>query len=817
MRKAHACTLDKPAKSKKACELCGLPIIARPVQRDNEHVFCCEGCARVWGVATEAGLSELLMAPTAGRPSLRKSAIAQAAGSRRTVFRVDGMWCSSCSLILERAILGIDGVLDAEVSFASGLARVTYDPNKANTNIIWDRVSILGYRPTKSADMFRADGVEASALFIRLFTGAVVSMWVMWFSIFLLYPAYLNNDYAAIRGPAFLTGLLTTFVLLYPGFVFIKGAWQAARARRVTMDTLVVVGTWASYFVGIWSLATGHGAGYFDSAAMITVVVLLGRWLEALARQRSSSLLAPLIGAADISAWVLTPEGEVEQKPLETVSVGDKVLVRSGERIPVDGVVKHGFAVVDQSMLTGEPLPVEKSEGDEVWAGTIVSSGNFTVEVSRLVDDTLLSRMSGLVEDALFAKTNLQRWADLVSAIFGPTVLAVAAAAAIFGLFSDLSLTQLSERVISTLVAACPCAVALATPLVAVNAIGKLASMNVLVRSADVLERAGSIATVCMDKTGTLTQGKVRVKKVICNEDIKMARENGDKQYFAVLNPLQVAATLESEAIHPLAENIVYEAAKRGLKKLTAREVKVIPGFGVIGTVGFGLKAMVGNTRLLKENKVILPESLIKQAKSFEDAGDTVVWVAVDNIATGIIILNDGLRAEARNIIERLESEGIRVVMVSGDAPGPCRMIALQVGIKEVWAGILPHEKDQVVRELRRSQASVAFIGDGMNDAPAMASSDLAIALASGSEMAVEASDIVISRDAENPLAALPNIIRIARRARAIIIQNLGWALVYNIVALALAVNGMLSPIWAAIAMAGSSLAVVTNSLRVRP
>ncbi len=819
--KVYTSTLDESAKNKRVCELCGLPIIARPVRKEpaedkDAHVFCCEGCARVWSVAKEAGLAEILVSQSAaGRPSSRKSAIARAAGSRRAVFRVDGMWCSSCGLILERALLGIDGVLDAEVSFASSLARVTYEPGKLSTDVLWDRVRLLGYKPDKASGMLGADSREASDLFVRLFAGAVSSMWVMWISLFMLYPAYLHAQYSAARNPAILVGLLTTFVLIYPGGVFIKGAWQAARVGRITMDSLVFLGTWSAYLVGIWSLITRHGPTYFDSAAMITVVVLFGRWLEALAQQKSSGLISLLINREDLGAWVIKPGGDVEKTPLSEVFVGDRVLVRPGERVPIDGVVEDGFAVVDQSMLTGEPLPAEKAVGDEVWAGTIVISGSFTIGVVRPGDESLLARMGALVEDAMFTKTNLQRWADIIAGVFGPVILAVAAATILIGLFSGLTFSQVVERAVAVLVVACPCAISLATPLVAVNAIGRLASIDLLIRGADVLERAGGITVIGMDKTGTLTQGKVGIKEIIPNEEIKSNVANNmlDPE---LLDPLRIAAALESKATHPLADAITRYAAEQGVNDLSADKVRVLQGIGIIGRINQGSQAMVGSLRLLKEHGIKPPQSLLYRAREAEEAGNMVTWVAVGDTAIGVIILSDDIRTEASAVIGDIKELGISSIIISGDAPGPCRAVAVQAGIDDVKAGILPHEKEQVIRDLRSTSGRVAFIGDGMNDAPALASSDLAIALASGSEMAVEASDVIISRDSKSPLRALPILIRLSRSAHAIILQNLGWALTYNLIALPLAVSGKLTPIWAAVAMAVSSLAVVVNSFRIR-
>lgn len=809
-------------KQKQSCELCGLPIIARPVRRmtekdghvsvanEEEHMFCCEGCARVWNLVKEIGLEDLLEArPGEGRAALRKAAIAEAAGSRRTIFRIDGMWCSSCALVLEKALMYLEGVLDVEISFATGIARVTYDPGKVDSDTLWRRVESLGYRPVKASGFLNANNLEAGEIFVKFFAGAVATMWVMWVSIFLLYPNYLQFDYMEPRKPAILAAVLTAFVLIYPGSTFIKGAWRAVKVGRVTMDTLVVVGTWSAYLAGTWSVVTGSGPAYFDSAAMITVVVLFGRWLEALARQKSTDALVAMVPKGGSDVWLVQAEGDVERRELKEIKVGDRVIVREGERINVDGIVNAGNASVDQSSLTGEPIPVEKGPGDEVWAGSIAVSGGITVEVSRSVDETLFARMAGLVEDAMFAKTQLQRWADITAGVFGPIVLTIAILTIIVSLLDGLPALEAIERVVAVLVVACPCAVSLVTPLVATGAITRLASNGLVIRSADVLERAGSITVLGIDKTGTLTNGNVTVADVITSGEVGGSDSSGKHEL------LSLAASLEEGTTHPLAKAIVKEALENGIEVPQAENTEVVTGLGVVGTITPGLEVTVGRSRLLEDGGIKLPQSLLFYSEEAEKEGKTVAWIAVNGFALGIIILADEARADMAETVQALKDKGVRTIMISGDAEGPCRAVAARAGIDEVRCGMLPHEKDQLVRELQEAGEKVAFVGDGVNDAPALASSDLAVALGSGAELAVEASDIIVNVSEKEVLNALPTTIEVARRARRIIIQSLVWALTYNIVAISLAVSGLLNPIWASIAMVGSSIAVVLNSLRI--
>jgi heavy metal translocating P-type ATPase len=828
------------AQPSSACDLCGLPVLGRPI-RDREHDFCCEGCRRVYVTAEDAGISDLLAGPEARRArssgaAQRKAAAALAAGARRETLRVNGMWCASCGLVLEDALMALPGVLDAEASYAASLARVTWDPEGATLESITDRISLLGYSASPAREAARAKA-DTDELFLRLFVSAAVGMWVMWPTFFVLWPAFATQAYASVFAYELFVGALSAIVLLYGGWPFLIGAWRAALVRRATMDTLVVLGTWTAWLYSAWATATSSGPTYFESAAMIATIVLLGRWLEALGTRDASASLAALAEGAAENAWLVPKGGRAEegaesgtsalagvagaeQVALSTVGVGDVVAVRPGERVPVDGVVLGGASEIDRSRLTGEPLPAHVAEGDEVWAGTVNLSGVLTVEVGRIGAETLAGRLATLAEDAAFAKSHTQRIADAVAGVFVPVVIAIAGAALLISLATGVGVGGAVERAVAVLVVSCPCALGLATPLAVANAIGAGARRGLLVRGGPALERAGSIVTVAFDKTGTLTAGTPEVAGFV----------PADLDDAASGRLLGLAAALEAGDPHPVA-GAIERAAGQAVAEATAAHsvadaVERRPGLGLVGRVGT-TDVAVGSERLLDTVGVTVPPALMSAANAAREGGALVVWVAAGGELLGGIRLADHARAEAATAAAALHARGVRTAIVSGDAKSTCDAIATELGIDEVWAEVLPHEKESAVRALAE-RGSVAFVGDGINDAAALSAADLAVAVGGGSDVAVLSADVVLTgagrlsgehaleREGDSPLAALPALLDIAAATRRVIAENLWWAFSYNLVAIPLAATGRLSPVVAAAAMAGSSLAVVANSWRLQ-
>jgi heavy metal translocating P-type ATPase len=565
----------------------------------------------------------------------------------------------------------------------------------------------------------------------------------------------------------------------------------------------VVLGTWTAWGYSTFAALTGSDATYFESAAMITTIVLLGRWLESFGRGDASSALAGL--AAGPTEVRLVPAGSgAADAVLVAVSdapVGSTVAVRAGDAFPCDGTVVSGATTIDQARLTGEPLPVERAEGDEVWAGTLNLGETVLVRIERAGPDTLAGRIAALVEDAAFAKSRVERLADSAASIFVPVVLAVAVATVLLALIGGIGFGEGVRRAVTVLVVACPCALGLATPLAVANASARASRVGVLVRGGEALERAGAIATVAFDKTGTLTAGRPDV--------VATLMEPADEA--AAARMLRVAAAVEAGAAHPAAAAIVAASPDAG----EATEPVSRQGLGVEGMVD-GVRVVVGSERLMALEGMALPPTPARHARSAQAGGASAVWVAEAGRVLGCIVLADPVRPEAESVVVELGRVGARAVIVSGDAEATCRAVADDVGVEIVHGGVLPHDKERVVRELAR-EGAVAFVGDGINDGPALAAADLAVAMGEGAEVALLASDFVLVGGADGPgLSALPVVLRLSRRTRRVVLENLGWAFTYNAVGLPLAAAGVLSPIAAAVAMALSSLAVVANSLRLR-
>ncbi len=805
-----------PAEST-SCDLCGLPVLGRPV-RDRDRDFCCEGCRRVYATAQDAGIADLLASPEtraergrgragAGGANARKAAAAAAAGARRETLRVDGMWCASCGLVLEDALMTLPGVLDAEASYSASLVRVTWDPAVTALDSLLERVALLGYRAAPAREVAQARG-DAEGLFLRAFVSAVIGMWVMWPTYFVLWPAFASGDFEGVRMYEAFTGALALVVLVYGGWPFIAGAWRAARVRRATMDTLVVLGTWTAWAYSAWATATSSAPTYFESAAMIVTIVLAGRWLEAVGTRDATASLARLAQAAEESAWLARAEGggascgEAERVPVAELSPGATVIVRAGERVPVDGVVLAGESELDRSRLTGEPLPAAVGPGDDVWAGTVNLAGMLRVRTVRLGSDTLAGRLASLAEDAAFAKSNAQRIADAIAAVFVPVVIAIAAATLFIGAATGSAIGDAVERAVAVLVVSCPCALALATPLAVSNAIGAGSERGLLLRGGPALERAGRISTVVFDKTGTLTGGSLELAGVLP----------------ATLDPtacdsmLALAAAIEAGDPHPVASAVADATATLDVPE--AASVERRPGAGLLGDVA-GSRVLVGSERLLAEEGVGLATPLARAAAAARAGGALVVWVAADGAVLGGLCFADAERPEAAQTIAALHASGVRTAIVSGDAAATCEAIAADLGIDDVRAEVLPHEKERAVRDLAPLDGALAYVGDGINDAAALGAADVAVAMGAGADVAVLSADVVLTREG-SPLSALPPLLKLAATTRRIIGQNLAWAFTYNLVAIPLAVTGRLSPVAAAAAMAVSSLAVVGNSWRVR-
>ena len=720
-----------------------------------------------------------------------------------------GMHCAACVARVERALQTVPGVEQARVNLATRQARVKYDAQQATVEALKAAIQEAGYevedwfkeerRPPPSPELearkMRQRFLLALAFSLPVFLGSMVHPLPKWLGV--------------SHQTWFLVLLvLTTPVLFYAGAPFFSGALSAARHGATNMDTLVALGTSAAYGYSAWvTLAphtvvpAGQAAGvYFDTTAMIITFIILGRWLEARSRGRASEAIRRLFALAPPNARVRR-NGQEMEVPLEQVMVGDLVLVRPGEKIPVDGIVVEGTSAVDESMLTGESLPVAKEAGAEVWGATLNQRGFLMFQATRVGRDMVLSQIIRLVEEAQTAKAPIERLVDKVAGIFVPVVMGIGALTFASWLYfgPPPALTRALVSMVAVLIIACPCALGLATPTAVMVGSGRGAELGILMRGGEPLERAYRLTTVVFDKTGTLTRGRPQVT------DIQAWGGWSEAQVLAW------AAALEEKSEHPLAEAITRAAAQQNLALPPVADFQALPGLGVTANLE-GQEVLLGNLTFLAQKNLPVQE-LANHQNRLAQEGKTAVFLAVSGAPVGLLAAADTVKPGASENVAALKDMGLKVLLLSGDNRLAVTAVARSVGISEVLAEVLPGDKARKVAELQATGEVVAMVGDGINDAPALAQADVGIALGTGADVALEAADLTLIRD---DLNLIPQAIRLSRQMMRIIRQNLFWAFCYNTLALPAAALGLLNPAIAAAAMALSSVSLVTNSLRLR-
>jgi P-type Cu+ transporter len=737
-----------------------------------------------------------------------------AAKTEELTLTLGGLHCAACVARVERALTAAPGVELALVNLATRQAKVRFDPDLTNLAALTKVVADAGYEvesATREQRPPRSPEAEVLAFRNRFLVALALSLPV-WVLMITPVPAALGLSHQAM---AYILLACATPVMFYSGASFFSGAVNAARHFSTNMDTLVALGTSAAYFYSAWVTffpetvaAAGHApAVYYDTAVMIITFILLGRWLEARTRGRASEAIRRLFALAPPTARVRRDGREVEV-PLAEVQVDDLVLVRPGEKIPVDGLVLEGASSVDESMLTGESLPVAKEPGAEVWGATLNQRGFLVFKATRVGGQMVLSQIIRLVEEAQTSKAPIQRLVDQVAGIFVPVVMVLAALTFLAWLHWGPP-PQFSRAVIgmvAVLIIACPCAMGLATPTAVMVGAGRGTELGILMRGGEPLERAYRLTTVVFDKTGTLTRGTPQVT---------------DLNAWEGWSPVQVlawAAALEAKSEHPLAEAITHAAAARNLPLPQVENFQAVPGLGVEAVID-GQPVLLGNLAFLARQG-IAAENLTQQHAALAREGKTAVFLAVAGVPVGGIAAADTLKPNAAQTVAALKNMGLKILMLSGDNRLTAQAVARSIGIDEVLAEVLPGDKARKVTELQAAGEIVAMVGDGINDAPALAAADVGIALGTGADVALEAADLTLIRD---DLTLIPGAIRLARRMMRIIRQNLFWAFCYNVVAIPIAA-GLFYPLWgwtlnpalAAAAMAMSSVSVVTNSLRLR-
>ncbi len=805
------------------CDHCLLEFPEREAVRDEvggrARVFCCTGCRGVYRLVLGAGLERFYagrrwdergLAADPERPvdaAAFRAAVRVADGLSEIDLYVDGIRCASCVWLNERLLASLPGVRFARVNYATHRARVRWDPAVASLEAVLGRVRSAGYdpKPYTESEARRAQAAGTRDLLVRLGTAAFLSSQLMIYSA-ALYAGYFQGIDAGTRRALELIALaLALPVYLYAGAPFLRAAARGARRLRFEMDALVALGSGAALVYSVYQMTRG-GEVYFDTSAMIVTLILAGRYVEARARGRASEAIDRLGALLPSTARVVVRPGAdgaapvTRQAALAEVRVGDEVEVVPGERVPVDGTVVAGTSEVDEALITGEARPVAKAPGAPVVGGTLNLHGAFTLRVTRTGAETVLSGIVRAVERAQEQKPRIQAVADRVTGVFVPGILLVACATTAAHLLRGAPLHRALMTGVAVVVIACPCSLGLATPIAVLLATGLASARGALVKGADVLERLARATHVVLDKTGTLTVGRPVVREVVLL-DGRRSREE----------VIGLCAALERRSEHRLARAVA-EAARALPRIPEVERFEAVPGQGVRGVVG-GVPALAGNPALLDAAGIVIPSAVATRAAAREAEGETVVHVAAGGELVALVVVADALRPDAPEVVTALRDLGLAVSLVSGDGPVTTAAVAARAGIAEVSAGVSPVGKAEEVARREAEGARVVMVGDGINDAPALTRATVGIAMGRGTDVTLESADAVLVRD---DLRLVPALVRLGRRTRRVILQNVFWAFFYNLVAVPLAAAGVLHPIVAAGAMAASSLFVVTNSLRVR-
>jgi Cu+-exporting ATPase len=725
------------------------------------------------------------------------------------------MTCSACQARVQRALAAESGVIDASVNLLTNTAAVHYDPSSVTPQRLIDAVRATGYDaelPSADQDSVTiasagddAETEEARSLAIKAGVSVLGGVVAMLLSMLLMGSSLLN--YALL--------VLTTGILAWAGRDIYRRAWKAIRHGSADMNTLIALGTGSAFLYSLVAtveptLFARNGIApdvYYEAVMLIIGLVLAGRAIEARARRKTSDALRKLGTLLPSTARVEQGSAWIE-KPLAQVAMGEIVVVRPGERIPVDGTIVDGASEVDESMITGESLPVVKTVGGKVVGGTLNTTGAFRYRATSVGADSVLARIVKLMRDAQSSRAPIQRLADRVSAVFVPVVVSIAIATflAWYFLADTAALPRAIAAAVSVLIIACPCAMGLAVPTAVMVATGRGAELGLLIKGGEILQRAGDVNTVVLDKTGTITEGSPSVGHVLALGPVDE------------MGILAVAASLERHSEHPVGAAIVRAAHERTVRFESVSDFQSHTGSGVSGVVG-GRKVAAGNAQLMRELGIEV-SAAEKSADLRTVGGASELFVAIDGRIAGVIVVTDAIRPTSREAVERLERMGIDVMLLSGDRRSTAESVASAAGISKLIAEVLPEDKVIEIRALQQKGRVVAMVGDGINDAPALAQADVGISMPKGTDIAIEASDIALMR---SDLRGVPTAISLSRRTMTTMKQNLFWAFVYNVMGIPIAagvlypITGlMLSPIIASAAMALSSVSVVTNSLRLR-
>lgn len=729
---------------------------------------------------------------------LRKGADAVTSDARvlnkeKITLMISGMTCAACSNRVEKGLRKEEGVIEANVNLANEKATIIFDESKTNVEKLIERVEKTGYAATiyetKSAEEEKQRKEKEYKKQREAFLiGAVISVPFL----VQMLGDFTNN--MSLMMPGWVQFILASIVQFTIGWRFLRGAYNSIRGGSANMDVLVAMGTLSAYLYSTFLLIQGETSGfYFEASVVIITLIILGKLLEARAKGRTSEAIKKLIGMQAKTAHVLK-DGKLEEVPIEKVQVGDIIVVKAGEKIPVDGQVIDGRTTVDESMLTGESMPVTKEVGDTVIGATINKHGTITLKATKVGKETALAQIIQMVDDAQGSKAPIQNLADKISSVFVPIVIGIALLTFILTYFL-VGFTPALISAVAVLVIACPCALGLATPTAIMVGTGKGAENGILIKDSEHLQTIRSVDTIILDKTGTITKGRPEVTAV--------RPINLSKEAF-----IRIVVSVEQASEHPLADAIHRFAKKEGISPVRVENFEAVPGLGVTGVVE-GQRVYIGNETFMRQHQVNF-DKFAHDILTLKQKGNTVIIVAQENRFIGYFAVADTVKETSQQAVQLLKSQGIDVIMMTGDNEHTANAIAKQVGIERVLSGVLPEHKANEVQKLKAEGKKVAMVGDGINDAPALAAADVGIAMGTGTDVAIEAGDITLMR---GDLLSIIDSIQLSQATIRKIKQNLGWAFGYNVILIPVAAFGFLNPILAGAAMALSSVSVVVNTL----
>ncbi len=773
----------------------------------SHKIFCCEGCRTIYSIIHEHGLDEFYQKRKGWIPGRFESKEVNAEHFRNLImtlsddesqieFIISNIRCASCIWLIEHFLKKKNGITYVRVNYATHMAVIRWNPQKISLEKVLKNVTSLGYLPRP----FIKHGVEdelkkeKNDLLIRFGTASFFSMQLMIYSI-ALYAGYFQGIeiyYKKIF--QFIAWALATPVMFYCGSIFIKNAFSGIKNRTLNMDTLIVLGSGSAYAYSIVMIFMG-GEVYFDTSSMIITFILLGRFIETSAKMKATSQLRMLLSLQPEEARVLRDSGEI-MIPLKELRKDELIIIKPGEKIPVDGIIEDGMADIDESMLTGEPLPVFKSKDSKVYAGTINLNGRLKVRVVS-VSDTVLTKIMRALTDAQAKKAKIQNLADRVVGWFVPFIIVISIITYLFWHLNTHDIKIALMNSVSVLVIACPCALGLATPLAIVIGTTMLYKIGIIIKDPSILEIASDVNTICFDKTGTITEGKPHLMRII-----NYARLEDEEIH-------RIAASLEMGSEHPIAMAIVKSLRNNNLYPIG--EFNAIPGMGVKGIIN-GRSVLMGNKRLLDDLNVIIGEKEIDDYRDYSEKGYTVTGLAIDGALMAWFIISDKIKEGADGVIERLHAKSKEIILLTGDNTRSALEIGKMIGIKEIYADLLPHEKSEIIKKLKSEGKKVIMVGDGINDALSLQEADAGIATGGATDIAVESAKVVIMK---RDLRLIEILFEVSKKTYSLIKQNLFWAFSYNLVAIPIAVTGNIHPIVSAISMVISSLIVTGNSLRL--